>query len=94
MLFRSKMQDHLKKKLNHDKYLVQDGTYFHIRCTAHVLNLIVKDGLNFIEKSITKIRESVKYVNWSEARKRHFTTSVNNAGINEKKGLWLDVDTR
>lgn len=47
-----------------------------------------------IEKCVTKIKESVKYVNWSEARKKAFNTSVKNSSINETKGLWIDVPTR
>ncbi|KAL6517377.1 hypothetical protein OROMI_033078 [Orobanche minor] len=89
-----KMQDYLRHSLNRGNSLVQKGEFFHIRCAAHVLNLILKDGLQMIEHCVVKIRESVKYVNWSESRKKIFNSSVRNSSINETKALWLDVATR
>lgn len=89
-----KMQDYLKDSLNCQDSLLCNGQFFHIRCAAHVLNLIVKEGIKIIEHSIEKIRKSVKYVKWSETRKQSFEAAVNNARITETKGLWLDVPTR
>lgn len=37
------------------------SNFFHMRC-AHILNLIVEDGLNEVAKSIEKVRECVKYI--------------------------------
>ena len=37
--------------------------------SAHVLNLIVQDGLSVISSAIGNIRETVKYVNGSTSRK-------------------------
>ena len=44
------------------------GKFFHMRCCAHILNLIVKDGLEIIDGSIEKIRDSVAY--WRATPKR------------------------
>jgi len=41
--------------------LLCDGDYFHIHCCAHVLNLIVKEGLKDMDKAVYKIRECVKH---------------------------------
>ncbi|KAG6397244.1 hypothetical protein SASPL_143410 [Salvia splendens] len=38
------------------------GKYFHVRCAAHVLNLIVKDGLKEIGISIRRVREAVRWL--------------------------------
>ena len=42
-----------------------DGFYvklFHIRCTLHIVSLVVKDGLDLVQESIEKIRQSIIYL--------------------------------
>ncbi|XP_077239785.1 zinc finger BED domain-containing protein RICESLEEPER 2-like [Tasmannia lanceolata] len=73
---------------------LQEGRFFHMRCAAHVINLIVQDGLNEIKESVTVIRGSVKYVRGSQARKQQFEECVLQEGIYNKKGLCIDVCTR
>jgi hypothetical protein len=36
-----------------------NGSYFHVRCAAHIINLIVKEGFKKISEEIAKIRASV-----------------------------------
>jgi hypothetical protein len=45
------------------------GKLVHMRYAAHILNLIVKDGMSVMEKGIDKVRDSVAY--WSATPKRH-----------------------
>ena len=39
-----------------------------MRCCAHILNLIVKDGLEVVKKGVEKIWDSVAY--WTKTPKR------------------------
>ncbi|XP_057954043.1 zinc finger BED domain-containing protein RICESLEEPER 1-like [Malania oleifera] len=55
------MQDILSSQLSLQAPLVSGGEYFHVRCCAHVLNLIVQEGLKVIERVVYNIRESVKW---------------------------------
>ncbi|WZZ54355.1 hypothetical protein YC2023_054462 [Brassica napus] len=57
------MQSIMKRQMHKD--LVCGGEFFHVRCSAHILNLIVQDGLAVIGGALQKIRESVKFVRGS-----------------------------
>jgi hypothetical protein len=46
--------DRLKRRILSRGHLVMDGKYLHMRCCAHVLNLVVKDGLKDIDDSVSK----------------------------------------
>lgn len=45
---------------------------FHNRCLAHILNLIVKDGLKKISESIVKIRSCIKAIHTTPRRRQIF----------------------
>ncbi|KAL0297601.1 UNVERIFIED_CONTAM: hypothetical protein Sradi_6812200 [Sesamum radiatum] len=66
----------------------------HMRCVAHIINLIVKDGLKELNDSIERVRTVVRYVRQSPARTRKFNDYVVEEKIQRKKSLCLDVPTR
>ncbi|KAF7835614.1 zinc finger BED domain-containing protein RICESLEEPER 2-like [Senna tora] len=71
-----------------------NGDFFHIRCGAHILNLIVQEGLKVIDHALHKIRESVKYVKGSEIRKVRFATCLSQLSYLTSKKVRQDVPTR
>ncbi|XP_031375360.1 zinc finger BED domain-containing protein RICESLEEPER 2-like [Punica granatum] len=50
----------LRSHLNLKDALLAKGEFFHQRCCAHIINLIVQDGLKEIDVAVDKVRESVK----------------------------------
>ncbi|XP_057811535.1 zinc finger BED domain-containing protein RICESLEEPER 2-like [Salvia miltiorrhiza] len=83
----------LKENLLFRHTLPLGGQIFHVRCCAHILNLLVKDGLSSIQDVISKVRESVKYVAASEARVIMFGEIAKQLELSSKK-LVLDCVTR
>ncbi|WOL16812.1 hypothetical protein Cni_G25600 [Canna indica] len=71
-----------------------NGEYMHMTCCAHILNLIVSDGLKEFDNSDTKIRASCKYVKSSPARLITFKRCAEEENITGKAMLTLDVPTR
>ena len=55
-----------------DDAIVLAGQYMHVRCCAHILNLIVVSGLNELHASVAAIRNAVKYVRSSTTRLQAF----------------------
>ena len=89
------MQKSFLQIVLHTNGLVSGGEFFHIRCCAHILNLIVQEGLKVVGPAINKIREIIKYVKGSEGRMKVFKACVAKVGgIHTKMGLSLDVITR
>ncbi|KAJ9557104.1 LOW QUALITY PROTEIN: hypothetical protein OSB04_011718 [Centaurea solstitialis] len=84
----------LKNQLRLMNSLVCDGKLFHLRCCAHILNLIVQEGLKKIDIAVDKVRECVKYVKGSLARKDRFGQCCSQNLLDTKKVLMQDVPTR
>ena len=66
-----------------------------MRCCAHILNLIVQEGLKVAKHALEKIRDSIKYVKTSKSRMIKFKRCIEKVGnIEASSGLCLDVPTR
>lgn len=90
----NRMVEKLKRDLHSSSPLPLDGKYFHMRCCAHILNLIVKKGLKLVDNSVTKLREVVIYVDSSDFRLTNFEKAKIDKGLQSKGKLVLDVSTR
>ena len=74
--------------------LTLSGRFFRVRCAAHVINLIVKSGLEELDVVIKKVRDSVKYVKGSPSRLVKFLEAAKDKKIVCVRKLKHDVVTR
>lgn len=82
---------YLKKKWTS---CILGGEFLHMRCIAHVLNLIVVDGLEEMNVAVSRVRNAVKYIRNSPVRLAKFKECVISEKIDCKSLLCLDVCTR
>ncbi|KAK2654954.1 hypothetical protein Ddye_008006 [Dipteronia dyeriana] len=85
---------YLSKIVNSWNGAIMNGDHMHLRCSAHILNLIVTEGLKDYHESISKIRNVVRYVRGSPGRLQKFKSCAEREKISLKKLLCLDVQTR
>ncbi|XP_071916286.1 zinc finger BED domain-containing protein RICESLEEPER 2-like [Coffea arabica] len=83
----------LKDDFGRCKKLLGGGKLFHVRCCAHILNLMVQDGLKDIVDICENIRDSVDFVNKSDGRSLLFAEIAQHLQIPGKK-LLHDCRTR
>ncbi|XP_073220714.1 zinc finger BED domain-containing protein RICESLEEPER 2-like [Cicer arietinum] len=74
--------------------LLKDVALLHMRCCAHILNLIVKDGLEVVKDGAERIRYSVAYWTATPKRKEKFEETAKQLRISCTKNLVLDCPTR
>lgn len=88
-----KAMEHLPDMLDSDSLILEDK-YLRMHCAAHILNLIVKDGMDVMEEGIERVRDSVGF--WSVTPKRHekFGKMARTLNIEYKTRLALDCKTR
>ncbi|KAM3264959.1 hypothetical protein P3L10_001953 [Capsicum annuum] len=84
----------ISKQLSNWGTNITEGQHLHVRCMTHILNLIVQDGLKKIDKSVKRVRQTLKYVKQSAARVTKFKEYCESQLITCKKSLCLDVPTR
>lgn len=79
--------------LGSDHAFVLDGEFLHLRCSAHIINLIVKDVMAEIDHNVVAIRNAVSYVRSHANRLSSFELKVDSGKIT-RGSLPLDVKTR
>ncbi|KFK22491.1 hypothetical protein AALP_AAs58843U000100 [Arabis alpina] len=77
--------------LRADSFMM-NGCYMHMRCAGHIINLIVKDGLADVDKSVIAVRNAISYVRSGTNRRESFEQKV--VGRMTRGSLPLDVKTR
>ncbi|KAF2308942.1 hypothetical protein GH714_025281 [Hevea brasiliensis] len=83
-----------KKRLLKKNAFVLGGDAFHMRCCAHIIQLVVRDGLNAVQGSIKRIRDVVKYIRSSPQCSEMFKKCCQLVGLKSKCSLQLDCPTR
>ncbi|XP_038704672.1 zinc finger BED domain-containing protein RICESLEEPER 2-like [Tripterygium wilfordii] len=68
--------------------------YVHVRCVAHIINLIVMEGIKESIASIDRVRAVIKFMRASPARIQKFKECAEMERIPSKASLCLDVCTR
>jgi hypothetical protein len=86
--------EYLRKRTAHKASVILENQFMHVRCCAHILNLIVCAGLKEVDESIVKVRSDVKYVKSSPPRFESFKACMEREKLNYKGFLCLDVPTR
>ncbi|XP_018475164.1 zinc finger BED domain-containing protein RICESLEEPER 2-like [Raphanus sativus] len=76
-----------------DQAFVLDGEFLHMRCSAHIINLIVRDGMAEVDHSVAAIRNGISYFRSYTNKLRSFECKVDSGKIT-RGSLPLDVKTR
>jgi hypothetical protein len=58
------------------------SAYFHVRCLAHVINLVVKDGLKLVTSAVKNLQDSVRYIHGSSSRLDAFNQALIASNLN------------
>jgi hypothetical protein len=74
--------------------MVCDGIFIHVRRACHILNLVARDGLCVIARTIAKVKSIVLDVNGSPLQHEELMKCVAECGLDTTKGLSLYVSTR
>ena len=82
----------LEKISSHSVSLNRD--LFHMCCAAHILNLIVKEGMSVISDSIERIRYCVLFWSATPKRQKTFYGTARKCNISCNRNLVQDCKTR
>jgi len=80
----------LRRQLNTAKASIAEGKYLHMRCAAHIINLIVQDGLKEVDASVKRVRAAVRYIKNGTSQLVKFKELAEEEKIDSKAFLKLD----
>jgi hypothetical protein len=84
----------LKAKFKFRRGVRFEDMYFHVRCCAHIINLVVQDGTSCMNTLASNLRETVKYFKKSVLRMHKFVEICEGLDLEVGAHLTLDVCTR
>lgn len=85
---------YLRRNTKDWKGTILEHEFLHMRCCAHILNLVVSDGLKEMDDSIANIRLAVRYVRSSPNRQDAFKKCAAYLKLVTTALVCLDVPTR
>jgi hypothetical protein len=85
---------YLRSIMNIAKTSIAKGKFLHMRCAAHIVNLIVQDGLKLVGISVKRVRVAVRYIKNSTSRLAKFKEIAEEEKVETKAFLNLDICTR
>ncbi|XP_048496333.1 zinc finger BED domain-containing protein RICESLEEPER 2-like [Beta vulgaris subsp. vulgaris] len=83
-----------KKRLNNWRTSVVKGEFLHVRCIAHIMNLVVTDGVKLVSDSLHRVQNAVRFVRSSSNRVEKFKRCAVVEKISTQSMLYFDVPTR
>ena len=83
---------YLRRQLN--KTNITNGKFLHMRCAAHIVNLIVQDGIKEVDVSVKRVRAAVRYIRNGGSRVVKFKEIAEEEKMNSKASLKIDVPAR
>ncbi|KAF6154605.1 hypothetical protein GIB67_022340 [Kingdonia uniflora] len=77
--------DRASNELSNWLPIQHSGQYFHVRCCCHILNLMVKDGLDVCKDALENVRQTTIYLHSLQKRYQDFTKICQALSIKSRK---------
>jgi delta 1-pyrroline-5-carboxylate dehydrogenase len=68
--------DYMRRKLKDKRDTILEGEFLHMQCAAHILNLVVNEGLKGLSDCVSNIRNAVKFVRSSSQKMTRFKECI------------------